>query len=273
MKTVVFQARKRNILAKCHACFDFHAHILDDFDFGSQDISRQSVGRDSDGHHTAGHGQFFKNRSLVPFPSQEIGSGQPCRTCPYDGYFFFSFFSDFRKIRIFVRQVLIRHESVEILDSYGFIQVSSRADPFAGMMAHATADGGKRVHFLEEFEALPVFPFLDERYEALYAHVGRTGGFARRSPAFTDGKSAGHSLWILLVGRPSFGKALIVLIFYLDRADLGAFPAARALGKIYISRFLQDPGLEIALFSFQFKEFRCGQKLYVQMPADLDQFW
>ena len=35
---------------------------------------------------------------------------------------------------------------------------------------------------------------------------------------------------------------------------------------------LNDSGLEATLFTLEFSEFRCCEKLYVKVPADLDQF-
>jgi hypothetical protein len=47
---------------------------------------------------------------------------------------------------------------VKILNGKGFINVVSRADPFARVMAYSPADSGERMLFLEQLESLPVLP-------------------------------------------------------------------------------------------------------------------
>jgi len=88
---------------------------------------------------------------------------------------------------------------VKILYGKGFIDVISRADSFARMMANSSAGTGERMLFLEQFEGFPVFSGIYKGDKALDAYVGGTSGLARSRTPLADSVSARNSLGILLV--------------------------------------------------------------------------
>jgi len=57
-----------------------------------------------------------------------------------------------------------------------------------------------------------------------------------------------------------------------NRAVLGAFPTTRALDRVYITRMAGQSDLEISRLSFNVFHFTVCDDVYVQVPADLDQF-
>jgi hypothetical protein len=79
-------------------------------------------------------------------------------------------------------------------------------------------------------------------------------------------------LSILLKSCLLAGEPLVVFIGKGYRADLGALRAACAFGDIDVAGLTQNFSLEAPLFSFNFQKLAIRQKLYIQMPADLDQF-
>ena len=125
-------------------------------------------------------------------------------------------------------------------------------------MADATADSGKRMGLFEELQSLPVFSRIDQRNEPLNADMGRARGFAGRCAPFADGKSAGNCLSILLECGLSRGKGLVVFVRNADGADLGAFTAAGAFGKINIPGLLPNPGRKTAGVSAEIQKLGLG---------------
>ena len=121
------------------------------------------------------------------------------------------------------------------------------------------ADAGKRMVLLEEFQSLPVFARIDQGDETLNADMGRARSLAGRRAAFADGECAGNGLGILLESRLSRGKGLVVFIRNADGANLGAFAAAGAFGKINISGLLPDPGRKTAGISAEIQKLGLGQ--------------
>jgi len=62
----------------------------------------------------------------------------------------------------------------------------------------------------------------------------------------------------LLVSGLFGGQALLVFVRKIDGADLGAFPAAGAFGKIDVAGLFADPGLEVSRFTIQGEQFAFG---------------
>ena len=88
---------------------------------------------------------------------------------------------------------------MKILNGKRFIDVISRADSFARVMAYPPADAGEGMLFLEQLKGLPVFSGIYEGDKALDAYVSGTGSLARSRPPLAYSVSARNSLGILLV--------------------------------------------------------------------------
>jgi len=101
--------------------------------------------------------------------------------------------------------------------------------------------------------------------------VRRAGRLARGSTALFDRKGARYGLGVLSECRPADIETLVVFILAFDGTDFGAFAATRALGWVHITRLLQKLYREISRLTGDLLNFGQGQKLDVQMPADLDQ--
>jgi len=82
----------------------------------------------------------------------------------------------------------------------------------------------------------------------------------------------GYGLCVGLVNRFSVDETLIVKAFKAYRTHLGTVPACGTLVHIDISRALVQLNLKIASFTGNLFNFRYGVKLYIDVPADLDQF-
>jgi hypothetical protein len=80
-----------------------------------------------------------------------------------------------------------------------------------------------------------------------------------------------YGLCIGNVGGLPGDKPLIVFVIHTPRALFGARPAGDALLGIYESRLFEDLQLEIPSLASDGRDLGKGQKLDVEMPADLDQ--
>jgi hypothetical protein len=77
---------------------------------------------------------------------------------------------------------------------------------------------------------------------------------------------------VVLVDRLALGEPLVVVVGGLDGADLGALAAARAFGEVHVTGVFADDRGEVPGLALQFNEFRIGEQIDVDVPADLDQF-
>ena len=161
---------------------------------------------------------------------------------------------------------------MQVLDRQGRVDLVAGAGPLTGVVADPAADCGKRMILLEQFEGLVILARVDQGNVALDAHVCGAGRPARGGAALGDGKGPRDRLGILFVDGLAGGEPLVVLVGKLDGADLGAVTAAGAFGKIHVACLLADFGGEMARIALQAQQFGIGQKLNVEMPADLDQF-
>jgi len=100
----------------------------------------------------------------------------------------------------------------------------------------------------------------------------RTGMGARRRISFVYGIGSGYGLCVRLINRFPVDEALIVETGKTDRANFGTISAPCTFVKIDISRTSVQGDLKIADFAGYFFNLGCGVKLYVNVPADLDQF-
>jgi hypothetical protein len=93
--------------------------------------------------------------------------------------------------------------------------------------------------------------------------MGRAGGLAGRGAEFADGKGPGNGLRIFFIDSLAGGKALVLFVGNLDGANLGAFAAARAFGKVHIPGFLADFCPEMPWFTLKRQYFRSGFQLNI----------
>jgi hypothetical protein len=144
--------------------------------------------------------------------------------------------------------------------------------PLTGMVANSSTYPWKWMIFFKQLQCFPVFLGMDQGRKALNTGMGRAGDPAGGRPPFADSVSTGNGLRIFFEGRLPDGKTLIIFIGKFYWADLAAFPATGAFGKIHKTGLLSEPGLEMSRFSFQSPDLGVGQDFNVQVPADLDQF-
>ena len=100
----------------------------------------------------------------------------------------------------------------------------------------------------------------------------RAGMGAGRLIPFVDGIRTGHRLGVRLVDRLAVSKSLIEQAFEPDRTHLGAIPARCTFVDIDISRTLVERNLKVAGVAGDLFNLGQGMKLYIDVPADLDQF-
>jgi len=110
--------------------------------------------------------------------------------------------------------------------------------------------------------------------------IGGTELFAGTAFAFLDVNAAvtvdailqGYSLGILNICRSALGNPGVVFVNDLFGTFLGAGTAADALDFVDVARVLNEFDIKIANRTLDILYFTEGFELYVQMPADLDQF-
>jgi len=100
----------------------------------------------------------------------------------------------------------------------------------------------------------------------------RTGMGTGGSISFVYGIGSGYGLSIRLIHRFSVDEALIVKTGKTDGANFGTISAPRTFVKIDISRTFVQGDLKITGFAGYFLNLGDGVELYVNVPADLDQF-
>jgi hypothetical protein len=139
------------------------------------------------------------------------------------------------------------------------------------MVADPSADCGQGVFFLDKLQGFPVFALSSQSHIPLDRNVSGAGRFTWRSASLFDRKGARYGLGVPAEGSTALIQLHIVFVIALNRTDPGAFAAAGAFGNIYETRLLKELHLEISRFTGNFLNFRKGEKLDVEMPADLDQ--
>jgi hypothetical protein len=90
--------------------------------------------------------------------------------------------------------------------------------------------------------------------------------------SLANGEPARDGLGILFVGGFMEGQSFIVSVQKIHGTDLRAFAASRAFGQIDKTGGLSQGGGKITGLAADIKQFRIREDLYVQVPADLDQF-
>jgi len=100
----------------------------------------------------------------------------------------------------------------------------------------------------------------------------RAGMGARRRISFVYGIGSRYGLCVRLINRFPVDEALIVETGKTDRANSGTISTPCTFVWIDISRTFVQGDLKIAGFAGYFFNLGDGVKLYVNVPADLDQF-
>jgi hypothetical protein len=126
------------------------------------------------------------------------------------------------------------------------------------MMAYTSANAGKGVVLFEKFQSLVIFALIDECNITLNTHVGRTGSLAGGGACFGNTESSGYCLWILFKDGFTFGKTFIIFVGKGNGADLHAFAAACAFGKVYETGFLVYFRNEVSGLAFEIQKFSIG---------------
>jgi hypothetical protein len=139
-------------------------------------------------------------------------------------------------------------------------------------MADAAAYRGQWVFFLDELERLLVSALGSQSYISLDRDVGRAGRLARGSPALFNGEGSRDCLSVPAKYGPAVAHPHVVFALAHDRAYARAFAAAGAFRSVYIPGALKQLYSEIPWLTDYFLDLGKGQKFYIEMPADLDQF-
>jgi len=87
-----------------------------------------------------------------------------------------------------------------------------------------------------------------------------------------NGIFQGDSLGVRHIDGLSLIQALIIFIIGFARTFLGAFPAGNAFVHVHVPRRFFNGDGKITRLTLNFLDGGKGVKLYVQVPADLDQF-
>jgi hypothetical protein len=139
------------------------------------------------------------------------------------------------------------------------------------MVADSAAYGRQGVFFFDKLEGLLIFALSSQSHIPLDRNVRRACRLAWGGAALFYGKCSGYCLGVLAECRPADIETLVVFILAFDRTDFGAFAATRALGQIHMTGLLQKLYREISRLTGNLLNLGQGQKLDVEVPADLDQ--
>jgi hypothetical protein len=152
---------------------------------------------------------------------------------------------------------------MEFADGNGLVNLAAGADLFAGVVAHPATYGREGVIFSKEFECLCVLTGVDQSDIALDTDMGRASGLAGRYTAFGNTIGARNGLSILLINGFAGIQALVVFVWYIDRANLGTIATAGAFVKIHKTRILTQFSGKVSRSSFQ------GEKFGVREEFDI----
>ncbi len=96
--------------------------------------------------------------------------------------------------------------------------------------------------------------------------------FKEDAVVFVDRVLEGHCLGILDVDRFAFDQVFVEGVVHLLGALLCAGPAGDTLFHVHVAGALDHLHGKVSRFAAHVRDFRKGQELDVEMPADLDQF-
>lgn len=88
-----------------------------------------------------------------------------------------------------------------------------------------------------------------------------------------DGVGGRDGLSVVLENGLAFAESRIVGVDHHCGALFGTCTTGDAFIEIYIARFLEDFYLKISFFTADAFQLRIGEKVDVEVPADLDQLW
>jgi len=111
----------------------------------------------------------------------------------------------------------------------------------------------------------------DQRHVRLYARIDRTSGAASRAAILANHVRVGRSLCIEAVDGLANAYASVEHALDLDRADLGALAAGRALRHVDEARPLTHRSREVASLAVQLDHVRHGQDVDVLVPHAFDE--
>ncbi len=140
------------------------------------------------------------------------------------------------------------------------------------MGADAPQDAGQGQVLHDDLQGLFVLALTHHLHVGLDIESGRAGQAARGLVCLLDRKGTGNGLGVALVGCLAVVESLIVLVGQGHRADLGAIAAGGAFGRVDKTGALIDGNTEIAFGSLDLLDFCARDQIYIQMPAELDQF-
>ena len=163
-------------------------------------------------------------------------------------------------------------QAFEVADGDRLVHLGAPAGILAAVGANPAQNAGKRQVLHDDLQGLMELALLDHLDVALDVQPRRAGHAARGLVGLADGVGAGDGLGILLECGPLHGQAFVVIVRKPHGADLGAFPAAGALGGVDVTGFLKNFCREVPGSALQRQNLTLGDDLDVQMPADLDQF-
>ena len=229
---LLLELRYSDILAYLNAALDFGAELLNNIDFGGDNILFELAARYTVGEHTAGNRVLFKDGGLVAHLREIVGSAQAGGAAADNGYLLVKFavsrLDDFFGHEPVLRvQVEVGDEFLDRVYRYGSVNLAARALRFASLVADAAADGGERVLGLYHRESLAVLALVGEAQISLNGHMRGTCRLARSGAA---GICVGHTRGVAVVLIPCIGSPDVVVRQGSMRIfDLGAVLAAELL--------------------------------------------
>ena len=170
---VVFFQKLCRILNLC-VHFDLHALLFDHFCFLCDDLSRQTIGRDSVCHHTAnGRKRFFQCHVMSLF-AQVICRCQTCRTCAD----YADFLSGIGKLFSFTFPVgsgiMICRIPFDVADRHCFVYFFSLTFQFTYMVADISQRFRERYFFTDHCRRRVKFPVFHMTDVTRYVGMRRT---------------------------------------------------------------------------------------------------
>ncbi len=124
--------------------FDAHTQVDNALHLGIQHVAGQAVLGNAKPHHAAGQRPGFAHRYLMAQPRQMVRCGQARRPRTHHQHPFASRRCGRRQGPAF-GDGLVTQKTLDRVDAHRLVQLGAVARAFAGVVAHATHDGGKGV--------------------------------------------------------------------------------------------------------------------------------
>jgi hypothetical protein len=161
---------------------DGDAHVHNALDLGVEHLAGQTVFRNAETHHAAGHGTGLVHRHGMAQARQVVGRREAGRTRADNQHFLSG-------LRLCSREPpapgdgLITQKPLDRVDSHRLIDLRPVAGPFAGVITDPTHGGGERVVFDQLAPGLLVVPRLRMKQPGLDVFPGGALVVARRFAA------------------------------------------------------------------------------------------